>query len=95
MTTTSLARPTSAGDAAAVAPSAARASIAGRLRLNTVTAKPAFNRFEAMGLPIRPSPITQRSACVASLPGRRRAEARKAAATWLKREGAQPAAKVC
>ena len=30
----------------------------GRLRLNTVTAKPAFNRFEAMGLPISPSPIT-------------------------------------
>ncbi len=58
VTTTSLARPTSAGEAATVAPSAARASMAGRLRLNTVTAKPAFSRFEAMGLPIRPSPIT-------------------------------------
>ena len=56
--TMSLASPTSAGDAAARAPAAASSSIAAWLRLNTVTGKPAFNRFSAIGLPIRPRPIT-------------------------------------
>ena len=94
--TTPQARPTSAGEAASVAPSAARASMAGRLRLNTVTAKPAFSRFEAMGLPISPSPITPTVSMRRVTPGTAGALRRaNTAATWLKREGAQPAAKVC
>ena len=70
--------------------------MAGRLRLSTVDAKPAFSRFEAMGLPIRPSPINP-TVLHASNHSRDEGALRRAktAATWLKRDGAQPAAKVC
>ena len=50
-------RATSAGEAARSAPAATSSSTGAGLRLWTTNGKPAFSRFFAMGLPIRPRPM--------------------------------------
>ena len=57
------ARPTSAGEAATVTPSARSASAFAAVRLKAMTGKPAFARLRAIGAPMMPVPTTPIVCC--------------------------------
>src|SRR4051812_29699327 len=57
VTTTSLAAPTSRGEAAAFAPALVRRATASGLRSNTVSSLPPFRMLRAIGPPMTPSPM--------------------------------------